>query len=299
MCPLSSNDERRRIWHPAAVLIYVGALFFVFLSISHPFYVLTLGFILLLHFAVLGAWHQLKQSSKMGLGMIVLFMIVNVVICQSGETVLWRGPQLAGIGTLDVSVEEMVYSFVISIQILMFFNCFCLYTVLQDTDQALTFFSRFAPRSALTLTLAALLVPNLETKLAEAKEMLIARGATFSKGHWFHRLRSRSPLVKIALLSALEGSWETAEALQARGHGRGKKVFFHLLMWRQWDRLLLCLGALIWLWLIMSWISGEGKLVFYPQMESLFAFRPSFFFVLCFLFLLGPVALWWRSHESL
>lgn len=299
MCPRLSNDERRRIWHPAAVLIYVGALFFVFLSISHPFYVLALSFILLMHFAVLGAWHQLRQSFKMSLGMIVLFMIVNVVVCHSGETIIWRGPHLAGIGTIDVSVEELVYSFVISIQILMFFNCFYLYTVLQDTDQALTFFSRFAPRSALTLTLASLLVPHLETKLAEAKEMLIARGATFSGGNWFQRLKSRFPLVKIALLSALEGSWETAEALQVRGHGHGRKVFFHLLVWRRWDLLFLLLGVLIWLWLVVAWFSGEGQLVFFPQMESLFVFRPSFFYVICFFSLLGPVALWWRPNESL
>ena len=122
--------------------------------------------------------------------------------------------------------------------------------------------------------------PQLAERLSEAKDMLSARGIQFRDRHLLLRLRARLPLLKIGLLTALEGSWQTAEALEARAFGSGKRSVYATHDWRFPDFALLVSGALLWLWLFFSWVTGEGRFLFYPTLEPVLStFHPVPFFV--------------------
>ena len=259
--------------NPIAVLVYVSALFLSIIHIRHPFYLSALILSLAFHLFKLRALTAWKPYLRLSATIAVVFILINVLVGRAGATTLWNG-------FFELSVEEIGYNVSVAAQIVLLFTCFCLYHVMQDSDQAVAFFSRFMPRSVRTVVLASLLLPQLAARLSEAKDMLSARGIQFRDRHLLLRLRARLPLLKIGLLTALEGSWQTAEALEARAFGSGKRSVYATHDWRFPDFALLVSGALLWLWLFFSWVTGEGRFLFYPTLEPVLStFHPVPFFV--------------------
>ncbi|MBI4431198.1 MAG: hypothetical protein HY587_05755 [Candidatus Omnitrophica bacterium] len=266
----SINGLYWRPRHPLSVAVYVSALAVTAMVFTHPLYLLLLGAILLFHVAVFNGWEKWKDYIRTTSSYVVLFVAINVLVNGEGETVIWKMPALVpGLG-VKISLEEIYYNLRLCSQMLMLLTCFLLYSIMQDVDSVLKFLLRVAPRSTLTLILTSLLVPLVRRRLSDAEDALICRGARFEKGGLLDKIRARLPLIKIALQSCLEGSWETTEALEARAYGVGPRTSLRLLAWQTADIAALCLGLSIWAWLGITALNGEGKLSYFPVLEPVF-----------------------------
>jgi energy-coupling factor transporter transmembrane protein EcfT len=167
-----------------------------------------------------------------GLGVFVLSPFLQ----QTGYHVLWTGPYVPVLGTLDVTWEELQLAALNGLRLTALALAFSAYALLLDHDALLSAFG-FARRSSLAAALATRLVPTLERDAHGLAEAVRGRGLVVegARGH----ARLLSPLVA----SSLERASNLAEAMEARGFGRPGATRSPRPPWSNVDRAAVALAA--------------------------------------------------------
>ncbi len=151
-----------------------------------------------------------------------------------GTHVLWTGPTIPVIGTLDIRTEELQNGLFQGLRLTAVGLAFAVYALLLDHDRLLAA-AGWARRSTLAVALATRLVPVLER---DARDLRLAlRGRRVELGP----VRLLSPL----LAGSLERGLNLAEAMEARGYGRAGGTRAPRSPWRLRDRLALAAVPLI------------------------------------------------------
>ena len=140
-----------------------------------------------------------------------LFLVTPFVERLPGS-VLWSGPTLPVLGTLDVTTAELSGALFNALRLAAVTLAFAAYALLVDHDR-LVQAAGFARRSVLAVALATRLVPALERDAAGLVEALRGRGVEPSG------VRGRAALLSPLLAGSLERSLNLAEAMEARGFG--------------------------------------------------------------------------------
>jgi len=168
-----------------------------------------------------------------GLGVFVISPFLATI----GSDVLWTGPTLPVLGTIDVTREELHVALFQGLRLTAVTLAFAAYALLLDHDQ-LVQAAGFARRSVLAIALATRLVPTLERDAAGLVEALRGRGVEVTG------VRGRARLVSPLLAGSLERALNLAEAMEARGYGRPGATRSPKPSWGGRERLALVLGAL-------------------------------------------------------
>ena len=130
-----------------------------------------------------------------------------------GSHVLWSGPTIPVLGTLDVTSEELRNGVVQALRLGAVMLAFAVYALLLDHDR-LVQSAGFARRSVLAVALATRLIPTLERDGRGLIEALRGRGLA-PQG-----VRGHGALLSPLLAGSLERGLGLAEAMEARGFGR-------------------------------------------------------------------------------
>jgi energy-coupling factor transport system permease protein len=157
-------------------------------------------------------------------------LVVTPFVETVGWHVLWSGPTVPVLGTLDVTSEELHGAVFQALRLAALSLAFSAYALLLDHDR-LVQGAAFARRSALAVVLATRLVPTLERDARGLVEALRGRGIEVSG------LRGRARLVSPLLAGSLERGLNVAEAMEARGFGRGGHTGAPRPPWTSLDRL--------------------------------------------------------------
>jgi energy-coupling factor transport system permease protein len=160
-----------------------------------------------------------------GLGILVLSPFLHV----TGTYVLWSGPTVPVIGTLDVTTEELEIAARNGLRLTALALAFAAYAQLLDHDRLLASVG-FARRSALAAALATRLVPTLERDAAGLAEAVRGRGVSVDG------LRGRGRLLSPLVAGSLERASNLAEAMEARGFGREGRTRAPRSAWTHTDR---------------------------------------------------------------
>jgi energy-coupling factor transport system permease protein len=169
-----------------------------------------------------------------GLGVLVLSPFLATV----GYRVLWSGPTVPVLGKLDVTQEELRIAALNSLRLTAVALAFTAYALLVDHDR-LVVAAGFARRSALAVALATRLVPSLERDGAGLAEAVRGRGVAVSG------VRGHARLVPPLVAGSLERAGRLAEAMEARGFGRGGHTRAPAAPLTGWDRLALASGIVL------------------------------------------------------
>jgi energy-coupling factor transport system permease protein len=173
-------------------------------------------------------------------------LVVTPFVETVGWHVLWSGPTVPVLGTLDVTSEELYGAVFQALRLAALSLAFSAYALLLDHDR-LVQGAAFARRSALAVVLATRLVPTLERDARGLVEALRGRGVVVSG------LRGRARLVSPLLAGSLERGLNVAEAMEARGFGRGGHTRAPRPSWTSLDRIafaaapLVVLAGALWL----------------------------------------------------
>jgi energy-coupling factor transport system permease protein len=130
-----------------------------------------------------------------------------------GSHVLWTGPTIPVLGTLDVTTEELRNGAESAARLGAVALAFAVYALLLDHDRLVAGAS-WARRSSLAVALATRLVPTLERDAAGLVEAMRGRGVELTG------LRGHARLLSPLLAGSLERGLNLAEAMEARGYGR-------------------------------------------------------------------------------
>lgn len=175
-------------------------------------------------------WPYLVGTLATGLTVFLLTPFVEEI----GSRVLWSGPTIPVIGTLDVRTEELRNGLFQGLRLTAVGLAFAVYALLLDHDRLLAA-AGWARRSTLAVALATRLVPVLER---DARDLRVAlRGRRVELGP----VRLLSPL----LAGSLERGLNLAEAMEARGYGRGGGTRAPRPPWVLRDRLALAAAPVV------------------------------------------------------
>jgi energy-coupling factor transport system permease protein len=158
----------------------------------------------------------------------LLFVVITPFVEVIGTHVLWSGPTIPVLGTLDISTEELRNGLFQGLRLAAVGLAFAVYALLLDHDRLLAS-AGWARRSTVAVALATRLVPLLERDARDLRVALRGRGVELGA------IRQLSPL----LAGSLERGLNLAEAMEARGYGRAGRTRAPLPPWRLLDRLAL------------------------------------------------------------
>ena len=140
-------------------------------------------------------------------------LVLSPFLQSAGSHVLWSGPIVPVLGSLDVTREELAMAAMQASRLAAVSLAFTAYALLLDHDR-LVQAAGFARRSTLLVALATRLLPTLERDAVGMLEALRGRGVAVSG------VRGRATLVSPLLAGSLERGLNLAEAMEARGYGR-------------------------------------------------------------------------------
>lgn len=147
----------------------------------------------------------------------LLLLLLNPLLAMEGDRVLVPGPGFALLD-LEVTAEELLYGAVSGMRLATAIVATAAFLALSDPDRLQALVSRVAPRSALTVALAARLMPALRADAAALHEAVLLRGTAPATGRRA-RARQSAVLVEPLVASALDRGVGIAEAMAARGYG--------------------------------------------------------------------------------
>ncbi|TYP54199.1 energy-coupling factor transporter transmembrane component T [Thermosediminibacter litoriperuensis] len=283
--------------HPLSALVYIAVLLTLALMFNHPLYLLGLLSITVAAVKAVGGFDAWKAFLKISLGATSVIIIVNVLTVRAGQTVLWGGPHIPVFGRLDVSLEAILFGAVMGLRLLLIMSIFCLYNFMIHPDRVLDLLSRFSSKSGLVLSLAARMFPAVVSRIDGIREALTARGVDFNAGTLKEKMSKYAVLMKILLLTFLEDSMETAEAMYARAFGSGRRSCYVRENLRPRDGACLAASLIALVTAVYGWSKGLGTFGFYPQAGNLIDGRTGIGFLFAVIFLLSfPLLLSWGWH---
>jgi energy-coupling factor transport system permease protein len=143
----------------------------------------------------------------------LLFVVLTPFVEVIGTHMLWEGPTIPVLGTLDVTTEELRNGLFQGLRLGAVGLAFAVYALLLDHDRLLAA-AGWARRSTVAVALATRLVPLLERDARDLRVALRGRGVELGP------VRQLSPL----LAGSLERGLNLAEAMEARGYGRAGRT---------------------------------------------------------------------------
>jgi energy-coupling factor transport system permease protein len=175
-------------------------------------------------------WPYLVGTLSTALLFVVLTPFVEVI----GTHILWTGPTIPVLGTLDVSTEELRNGLFQGLRLGAVGLAFAVYALSIDHDRLLAA-AGWARRSTVAVALATRLVPLLERDARDLRLALRGRGVELGP------IRQLSPL----LAGSLERGLNLAEAMEARGYGRAGRTRAPRPSWTHLDRVALAAAVAI------------------------------------------------------
>lgn len=240
--------------------IAVGVLLLYF---NHPIFLLLI-FLLLI---VLNLTHDRGKELKKWLPVLLIMssfiVLLNPFLVSRGTTILFyfRGKQ--------VTVEASLYGVVMSLSIVGIIILFISFNLILNGNKFLYIFSRVLPKLAFLSMLAIRFVPLLRVRLGEIADVQRVRGIDIKSGSIKNRAKSGMVILQILLTWSLEEALETANSMEARGYGTGKRSSYLPFQWEKRD-----VGWLVIIWLLfiaclIGGFLGYGKIYIYPELGTL------------------------------
>jgi energy-coupling factor transport system permease protein len=200
-------------------LAYVGVPCGLVVAFDHP---LVLGAVIAAVIAAgvaAGVGRELARAARLALPLALLVALVNPLVSREGLTVLVQGPVLPVLGSVDITLEAIVYGAATGLRVIALMLGFALYSAVVDPDDLLRLVRRVSFRSALTASLATRLVPVLARdaeRLAVAYALRASAPVRAEGG--LRGVRRGALLTRSLAAGALERAVELAAALEVRGY---------------------------------------------------------------------------------
>ena len=184
--------------------------------------------------------------------------------------------------------------------VLLWFRCF---SKIMTSDKLLYIFSALSPKAALILSIALRYVPLFFKKRREISDSAKGMGI-FKADNVPDRLKGHMGVFSALVTWGLEKGIITADSMDARGYGTGRRSCFSLFAFKLKDGLFLGISGLLFLFVLLGQIFGGIDYSFYPSLSV--GLDPpvlsvsAVFFILCFLpcFINAKEELRWRHLQQ-
>ena len=264
-----NNHAGGTTYHPLAALACAAALFVPAAAWSNPLWLGALFAAAIAALAAAAGRESCRRALAVSLPTAAVFALVNVLVSRSGETALFEFPRIPLVGAPRLFLEPLVFGLAAGLRIAVAVAAFSLAEALADADETFSLCSRFAPKTALATALTVLAIPRMKRDLDRIRGVMSVRGAALDARGIFARIGASRPILHALLLSSLEGAWDTAAALHARGFGCGARSASPLPPWELQDIFLAAGGCLSFSATAAGLFAGRGVYACYPRLAPL------------------------------
>ncbi len=282
--------------HHSAKIYFLLSVLTMTMFFSHP--INTVGLFLV----VLNLIIQLKmmtmwiKSIKYLLYLSVLIFVVNVLFVNTGVTVLYRSEVIPIIGSIQISLESLVYSLMMIIKLITVVSVFIIGNEIMDSDQSIKMFARWGRKPVLMIILSTRLYPLMKCDYERIAQIQRNRGLNINEGNIIQKVKKRVPLINTTLLSSLERAFEIAESMHARGYGIGKGSLYKNTKKRPRDYIVtLSIFCAMGLMLVI-YLMKISRYNYYPKL-SLISMESIMFQIALSVLLLVPLFLDWGMKK--
>lgn len=221
---------------------------------QHPPTLLAAGAGVMVAAALAGVSAQVRRAALIGLPIAVVIALVNPLVSQNGQTVIFRLGELFG-HRFDVTLEAVLFGLVAGLRVIVLIAAFGLFNAVVDPDELLRAVRRVSYRSALTASLATRLVPVLVRDTMRMNDAARCRA----------KPAPRNAVARAALASALDRAVDVAAALELRGYGTARRPARVRRPWSRHDlRVAVAAGLIVALVVVMR-AAGVGEFEPYPS----------------------------------
>jgi len=284
--------------HPLVAIIYAILLMIMVLSYNNPVILLVLFLILCVNIILNQGVIGLKQGLSYTLYAAIMIILINPLIVRQGDTVLFH-VRLPVVGMINMTMEAAIFGFTMAIKLITISLIFIFYLSLQDSDDVFSFFSSYAHKLTLTFSMTLNIMHRLKLDVVRVKDTMILRGADFKSKGLIKRVKAFYPLLKVVMISSLEGSIDRAEALYARGYGRQKRTCYFPVYMKIIDCGILTLCLFFTVIFYSGLVSKVAQYSFYPRLDPIKYRDLKFCGILSLWGMLGGIVLWGGKNGSL
>jgi energy-coupling factor transport system permease protein len=221
---------------------------------QHPLILLAAGGGIYLAASLAGVARQVRRATLVGLPIAIVIALVNPLVSNNGNTVIFRFGELVG-HRFDVTSEAILFGLVAGLRVLVLIAAFGLFNAVVDPDELMRAVRRFSYRSALTASLATRLVPVLVRDATRMNEAARCRA----------KPAPRAMVARAALASALDRAVDVAAALELRGYGSAQRPARFRRPWSRHDVRVMAAATLVAVLVIGMYALGVGEFEPYPS----------------------------------
>ena len=254
----------RRV-HPFVLVSFLIVYFILAFLWTNPLFLLVQLMGLLIWFGVEKKLTETLTSFRFTVWIMLFFMVINPLFQSNGTHFLWRGPLIAVIGRLDLSLEELLYSWMGVLRLSIILLLSCAYQWFVDHDRFLFFFARLTPRFVMASVMAIRLFPYMRQELRRIQEVMYTRGIRPTGQGMRAKINYSMLLLRPLIYSTMEGSWMMGESLYARGFGSGQRTFYRTSAMNRQERMALVFIGLLLLFGLFGKLLSFGEALFYPR----------------------------------
>ncbi|MBO1910747.1 energy-coupling factor transporter transmembrane protein EcfT, partial [Microvirga sp. 3-52] len=250
-------------YHPIVLFSYYLSIGVLLLYFNHPLFLLVALIILVAVNISHDKGRELKKWIPMLLTMSSFIILLNPFLVSRGTNILFyfRGKQ--------VTLEASMYGIVMALSIVAIIIMFISFNIILNGNKFLYIFSRVLPKLAFLSMLAIRFVPLLRMRLTEIADVQRVRGIDIKTGSIRKRTKSGMVLLQILLTWSLEEALETANSMQARGYGTGKRSTYLPFRWGKQDIGWGLLIISLFIACLIGGLLGYGKIYIYPELGTL------------------------------
>ena len=203
-----------------------------------------------------GVGREVLNAARVALPFALLVTLINPLVYQEGDTLLFRGGELLG-RRFDITLEATVAGALAGVRVVVIIVALWLMSVAVDPDALLRLFRRISYRSALTASLATRLVPVLARDASRMSEAARCRPQPVG----------RLAVARSALAGALDRSVDLAAALELRGYALAGRPARRHVPWSRHDLRLAAAGAGVVLVAVAGRMAGVAEVEAYPRLS--------------------------------
>ena len=244
--------------HPALCFGYFVAAICLSVLVQHPAYIASGLMCALLLGISLNGRKALKQLVTL-LPLWALLSLINPLLNTRGSHVLLM------IFSRPYTLEALCYGMALSGMFAEMILWFSAYNAVMTEDKFSYLFATLAPSTAMLLTTVLRMIPNL---LRQAKQIAGARRCIGMGGGEDIKSRLQSGMANLSVLTswALEGSVVTADSMNSRGWGAGRRSCYHSYRFGGSDMAISAMMLTLLALVMLSLAGGGGAAEYTPVM---------------------------------
>lgn len=182
---------------------------------------------------------QLRKWLKPLIIMGVFIIILTPVFNHIGNTVLFYLFHWAI--TLDAILQGVVFA----LTLVNIISLFVTFNIILTNEKLLFLFGKWFPKWALLTMLSIRFVPLLKDRLTEIEEVQRFKNSTIKNTSFKRKIQNGMAQIQTLLSWSLEESIQTADSMDARGYGAGKRSKYHRYRLKLKDWILLTVFTVI------------------------------------------------------